>query len=85
MNGTFFDLPVMVQLMAMLVVGGIGTRWGPIVGAVPLMWVSQSLGRYADYSLLIFGLLYGLALLFLPRGVCGELAAWAAARGERRD
>ena len=82
-NGTFFDLPVMVELMAMLVVGGIGTRWGPIVGAVPLMWVSQSLGRYADYSLLIFGALYGVALLFLPRGLCGELVAWAAGRRGR--
>ena len=81
-NGTFFDLPVMVELMAMLVVGGIGTRWGPIVGAVPLMWLSQSLGRYADYSLLIFGMLYGLALLFLPRGLCGELSAWAALRAQ---
>ena len=79
-NGTFFDLPVMIQLMAMLVVGGIGTRWGPIVGAVPLMWVSQSLGRYADYSLLIFGLLYGGALLFLPRGMCGALASWVERR-----
>jgi len=82
-NGTFFDLPVMVELMAMLVVGGIGTRWGPIVGAVPLMWVSQSLGRFADYSLLIFGALYGVALLFLPRGLCGELVAWAAGRRGR--
>lgn len=79
-NGTFFDLPVMIQLMAMLVVGGIGTRWGPIVGAVPLMWLSQSLGRYADYSLLIFGVLYGGVLLFLPRGLCGELLAWASQR-----
>ena len=82
-NGTFFDLPVMVELMAMLVVGGIGTRWGPIVGAVPLMWVSQSLGRFADYSLLIFGALYGVALLFLPRGLCGEFVAWAAGRRGR--
>jgi len=79
-NGTFFDLPVMIELMAMLVVGGIGTRWGPMVGAVPLMWLSQSLGRYADYSLLIFGALYGGALLFLPRGLCGELAGWADPR-----
>lgn len=79
-NGTFFDLPVMIQLMAMLVVGGIGTRWGPMVGAVPLMWLSQSLGRYADYSLLIFGVLYGGVLLFLPRGLCGELLAWAGQR-----
>jgi branched-chain amino acid transport system permease protein len=75
-NGTFFDLPVMIQLMAMLVVGGIGTVWGPVVGAIALMWLSQSLGRYADYSLLIFGLLYGSMLLFVPLGICGEMARW---------
>ena len=73
-NGTFFDLGVMIQLMAILVVGGIGTLWGPVVGAVLLVWVSQSLGSYAEYSQLIFGLLYGGALLFLPRGAVGELA-----------
>ncbi len=74
-NGTFFDLGVMIQLMAILVVGGIGTLWGPLVGAVLLVWVSQNLGSYAEYSQLIFGLLYGGALLFLPRGAFGELAA----------
>ena len=74
-NGTFFDLSVMIQLMAILVVGGIGTLWGPVVGAVLLIWVSQNLGNYAEYSQLIFGLLYGGALLFLPGGVVGEIAA----------
>ena len=70
-NGTLFELPVMIQLMAMLIVGGIGTRWGSIVGALLVTWVSQGLGRYADYSLLIFGVLYGAAVLLLPRGLCG--------------
>jgi branched-chain amino acid transport system permease protein len=74
-NGTFFDLSVMIQLMAILVVGGIGTLWGPVVGAILLIWVSQNLGSYAEYSQLIFGLLYGGALLFLPGGVVGEIAA----------
>ncbi len=74
-NGTFFDLSVMIQLMAILVVGGIGTMWGPLVGAVLLVWVSQNLGGYAEYSQLIFGILYGGALLFLPKGVVGEITA----------
>ena len=74
-NGTFFDLSVMIQLMAILVVGGIGTLWGPVLGAILLVWISQNLGSYAEYSHLIFGLIYGGALLFLPRGLVGELAA----------
>lgn len=84
-NGTFFDLPVMIQLMAMLVVGGIGTMWGPVVGAVILMWMSQSLGRYADYSLLIFGLLYGGMLLFVPLGICGEMSRWFMLRRHQTE
>lgn len=82
-NGTFFDLSVMIQLMAILVVGGIGTLWGPLVGAVALVWVSQNLGGYAEYSQLIFGLIYGAALLFLPRGAVGEVAALFNLRSKR--
>ncbi|WP_353185944.1 branched-chain amino acid ABC transporter permease [Bosea sp. (in: a-proteobacteria)] len=82
-NGTFFDLSVMIQLMAILVVGGIGTLWGPLVGAVLLVWVSHSLGSYAEYSQLIFGVLYGGALLFLPRGAVGEIAARLKGTGSR--
>jgi branched-chain amino acid transport system permease protein len=70
---------VMIQLMAILVVGGIGTLWGPLVGTVLLIWVSQNLGSYAEYSQLIFGLLYGGALLFLPGGVVGGVARAAQA------
>ncbi|HWK68232.1 MAG TPA: branched-chain amino acid ABC transporter permease [Rhizobiaceae bacterium] len=82
-NGTFFDLSVMIQLMAILVVGGIGTLWGPLVGAILLVWVSQNLGSYAEYSQLIFGLIYGAALLFLPRGAAGEIAARLNLRSKR--
>lgn len=82
-NGTFFDLSVMIQLMAILVVGGIGTLWGPLIGAIVLVWVSQNLGGYAEYSQLIFGLIYGAALLFLPRGLVGEIAARLDLRGKR--
>src|SRR6201994_1948786 len=84
-NGTFFDLSVMIQLMAILVVGGIGTLWGPVVGAVILIWVSQNLGGYAEYSQLIFGLLYGGALLSRPRGAVGEIGARLGALTKARD
>lgn len=82
-NGTFFDLSVMIQLMAILVVGGIGTLWGPMVGSILLIWISNSLGGYAEYSHLIFGLIYGAALLFLPRGLVGEIAGRLQPRGKR--
>lgn len=73
-NATFFDFTMTVHLIAILVVGGIGMLWGPILGSLVLVGVSQNLGSYGDYSLLIFGLLYGAALLIMPRGIAGELS-----------
>lgn len=76
-NATFFDLNMTTQLMGILVIGGIGTLWGPMIGSLLLVSVSQNLGGYGDYSLLIFGILYGGALLFLPKGLIGEVARWS--------
>lgn len=70
-TASFFDLNMTVQLMAILVIGGIGTLWGPMIGSIVLVCVSQSLGKYGEYSMLIFGALYGAALLFLPNGLAG--------------
>lgn len=75
-NATFFDLNMTTQLMAILVVGGIGTLWGPMIGSILLVSVSQNLGGYGDYSVLIFGILYTGALLFLPQGLVGEVSRW---------
>jgi MFS family permease len=81
-----FDLTI--ALMAFI--GGFGTLWGPILGALALEPVEQVLtlrlsNSYA--SELIWGTLFLLVILFLSRGVlpiAGEkLAAWRARR-ERR-
>jgi len=81
-----FDLTI--ALMAFI--GGFGTLWGPILGALALEPVEQVLtlrlsNSYA--SELIWGTLFLLVILFLSRGVlpiAGEkLTAWRARR-ERR-
>ena len=81
-----FDLTI--ALMAFI--GGFGTLWGPIIGALALEPVEQVLtlrlsNSYA--SELIWGTLFLLVILFLSRGVlpiAGEkLTAWRARR-ERR-
>jgi branched-chain amino acid transport system permease protein len=78
-----FDLTVV--LMAFM--GGFGTLWGPIIGALVLEPVQQTLtlrlsNSYA--SELIWGTLFLLVILFLSRGVlpvAGErITAWRARR-----
>jgi branched-chain amino acid transport system permease protein len=82
-----FDLSV--ALMAFF--GGFGTLWGPILGALILEPGQQYLTLKVSNSYaseLIWGSLFLLVILFLPRGVVpmvGEKAmAWRARRERRR-
>ncbi|HEY7361063.1 MAG TPA: hypothetical protein VH642_09645, partial [Streptosporangiaceae bacterium] len=81
-----FDLTV--ALMAFI--GGFGTLWGPIVGALALEPIQQLMtlrlsNSYA--SELIWGTLFLLVIMFLSRGVlpvAGEkITAWRARRARR--
>ncbi|WP_034349218.1 branched-chain amino acid ABC transporter permease [Noviherbaspirillum massiliense] len=59
-----------------MLVGGIGTLFGPLLGAVSLPWVTQYLQFLQDYRFLVFGPLLILLIIFLPNGVVGTYAAW---------
>lgn len=60
---------LMVQVLAMVLVGGIGTRWGPIWGAYVLTVGMESMRFLGDYRLLIYGVLIMLVMRVLPRGL----------------
>jgi branched-chain amino acid transport system permease protein len=85
-----FDLTVVL----MTFIGGFGTLWGPIVGALALEPIQQlmTLRLHNSYaSELIWGTLFLLVIMFLSRGVLpvvGEkITAWRArrARGPADD
>lgn len=57
----------------MVVVGGIGTFYGPLFGAVILTVVFELLRGFAGLQELLSGLFLVIFILFLPRGVAGEL------------
>ncbi|MEM1586982.1 MAG: branched-chain amino acid ABC transporter permease [Candidatus Bathyarchaeia archaeon] len=59
-----------VMLMA-VIIGGISTEEGPIVGTAIVVLLSQLLPRYAEYSPLILGVLLILIITFTPPGIIG--------------
>ena len=61
------------DMLAFILVGGIGTLFGPVIGAVLLTWVTQSLQFLQDYRMLIFGPLLILLVMFVPHGIMGWL------------
>ncbi|WP_233868348.1 branched-chain amino acid ABC transporter permease [Paraburkholderia adhaesiva] len=54
-----------------MVVGGIGTLAGPLIGALALPWLTQTLQFMQAYRFLVFGPLLILLLIFLPNGIVG--------------
>lgn len=68
------------DMVTAMLIGGIGTVAGPIVGSLVLPWVTQYLQFMQDYRMLVFGPLLVLLLIFLPAGIVGSLRNWQARR-----
>jgi branched-chain amino acid transport system permease protein len=58
-----------------IVIGGMGTFWGPLIGALFLVTLPEFLRVFQDYRLLILGVLLILTITFLPDGIVGGAKA----------
>ncbi len=59
-----------------VVIGGAGTLWGPVVGALVVVLLPEFLSDFAEYRLLLFGALLLGVLWAAPRGIVGTLFYW---------
>jgi branched-chain amino acid transport system permease protein len=59
------------NLIIMVIVGGIGLRYGGLVGAAVMLWLEEVLRLYTDYWHLPLGVLLLAIVLFAPRGLAG--------------
>ena len=74
-------IDLMILIVAMTLVGGLGTILGPIIGAFALTLGVESLRVVGEYRLVIYGALIILVIMFLPRGLA---SAWEIL-GQRRS
>ena len=70
-----FGLDQALFLIVTLLVGGIGTFWGPAAGAITLTVLAEVLRASKAFNQLLFGALLIATLLFAPRGLMGLGAA----------
>jgi branched-chain amino acid transport system permease protein len=62
-------MDLVIVIVAMTLVGGIGTFYGPIVGAFVLTLGVESMRELGQYRMLIYGGLVIAAVMFFPRGL----------------
>ncbi len=68
--------PVSVSMCLMAVLGGLGTLWGPVLGALTLIGISEATrvtlgGTGQAVDLMLYGLLVMLFAVFQPKGLMG--------------
>lgn len=66
-----FSVTVLLLLLAMIVAGGTGTVWGPLLGAALLSIADEAMREAGDYRDLGFGVLLALFVILLPAGLAG--------------
>jgi branched-chain amino acid transport system permease protein len=68
------------QGLMMVVIGGIGTLVGPVIGAMVFILVQEILSSYTEHWMIFTGAIFVLMVIFLPGGLVGT-ARRLAARG----
>lgn len=79
-QNTFIDPDVVffpsrtVELVMMVMLGGLGTVAGPVLGATVIFWMRDIVwANFEQYHLIVEGLLLILIVLYLPGGIVGTL------------
>ena len=70
-----FNIVESFTMMAMVIVGGMGTMIGPVIGAIVLTFLPELLRGFGEMRLMIYGLALTLVVLFMPGGM---VQAWLA-------
>jgi branched-chain amino acid transport system permease protein len=74
-RSVFGEMPS-VQILLFAIIGGLGTVWGPAVGALVLVPVAEFIraklgGSFAGAPLLLYGAILMVVMLFMPKGIVG--------------
>jgi branched-chain amino acid transport system permease protein len=67
--------------LVMVLLGGLQTLTGPIIGAVSLTWLQDTIARNVEYWRAVLGAVILVLVLFLPAGIAG-MAKLLPRRGE---
>lgn len=83
-NPNLLGLQYMFIFLIVVLVGGTGTLWGPVLGSAIFVLVSEWLRALQEFRFLIFGVVLLLVVLFMPSGVYPALRK-ASRRMDERD
>ncbi|MGB3537056.1 MAG: branched-chain amino acid ABC transporter permease [Mesorhizobium sp.] len=72
-----FNFANSILILAMVVVGGLGSLPGAVIGALLLILLPEALRGVGDFRNIMVGLTMFLVIVFVPKGLMGEVSALA--------
>jgi branched-chain amino acid transport system permease protein len=68
------------EVVLMTLLGGMGTIFGPVVGAFAIIGLENYLAGFGQWVTVITGTIFVVCVLAFRRGIVGEIGAWWAKR-----
>jgi branched-chain amino acid transport system permease protein len=68
------------EVVLMTLLGGMGTIFGPVIGALVITSLENYLAPFGQWVTVITGAIFVVCVLAFRRGIVGELAAWWSKR-----
>lgn len=81
-----FNLAHTIDMIVMIVIGGIGTVMGPLIGSIIYFIIYDTLlVTYPEFNLVILGSIVAVLVLFAPRGIIGIVRGMTIGGRRLRD
>ena len=76
-----FSLQLGIDIFLIVLLGGVGSMWGPALGAAFVVWAPEQLRFVGEYRALIYGALLVVVIVAFPKGLVGLVElAWGRLR-----
>ncbi len=64
-----FSFIASIRMVTMVVIGGMASVWGALLGASLLTLLPEWLHAFSEFEMVVYGLILMLVMIFLPRGL----------------
>ena len=64
------------EVVLMTLLGGMGTIFGPVVGAFAIISIENYFARFGEWVTVLTGIIFVVCVLAFRRGIVGEIGAW---------
>jgi branched-chain amino acid transport system permease protein len=77
--------PTSGNAILMCTIGGMGTFFGPVIGAAILTGLEEIVGKYTEYWSFSIGVVVVIVVLLFPRGILGIRGLWGKKKEEEKE